>query len=198
MKPTLQVRQSQQLTLTPQLQQAIRLLQLSTLEVNQEVENMLNENPMLELDDDSGEQTFSFDNTSAPAAEAESAEAHEEPAAPLSEEEWAAEWSSSEWSDPSYSSSGSSEDEEGIHAEMAADGPTLREHLIWQLSMSQLGEDDKRIISLLIDALDENGYLAQPLQEIAELLPEQLEISLDDLETALTQLQNLGVPGVGA
>lgn len=198
MKPTLQLRQSQQLTLTPQLQQAIRLLQLSTLEVNQEVEHMLNENPMLELDDDSGEQPYSFDNTASPVAEAESANTRDEGAELPSEEEWAAEWSSGEWGDSSYSSSGPSEDEDGIHAEMAADGPTLREHLIWQLNMSQLGEDDKKIVNLLIEALDENGYLTQPLQEIAELLPEQLEISLDDLETGLAQLQNLGVPGIGA
>jgi len=81
---------------------------------------------------------------------------------------------------------------------MAADTPSLREHLLWQLNMSQLDARDKKIIGLLIDALDENGYLAQPLEEIAELLPPELDITLDDLETALSQLQHLDEPGIGA
>jgi RNA polymerase sigma-54 factor len=194
MKPALTLRQSQQLALTPQLQQAIRLLQLSTLEVNQEVEHLLAENPMLERDDDEGEQIYSHGDAPAASAE-ERPDTAEEPDRGSGDEEWAGD----EWGESAYSSSGQSEDEgEETHAEVAAESPSLREHLLWQLNMSQLGEADKRIVGLLVDALDENGYLAQPLQEIAELLPEQLEITLDDLETALTQLQNLGVPGVGA
>ncbi len=85
-----------------------------------------------------------------------------------------------------------------VYAEVVADTPSLREHLIWQLNMRSLDERDKKIIGMLIDALDDNGYLAQPLEEIAELLPQELEITLDDLETALVQLQNLGNPGIGA
>ena len=76
--------------------------------------------------------------------------------------------------------------------------PSLREHLLWQLNMSQLDPRDKKIVGLLIDALDENGYLAQPLEEIVELLPEELDITLDDLETALAQLQHLDEPGIAA
>lgn len=74
----------------------------------------------------------------------------------------------------------------------------MREHLLWQLNMSQLDSRDKKIISLLVDALDENAYLSQPLQEIVELLPLELDITLDDLETALVQLQHLDEPGIGA
>ena len=55
---------------------------------------------------------------------------------------------------------------------------------------------DQKIIGLLIDALDDNGYLAQPLEEIAEMLPAELDITLDDLETALVQLQHLDQPGM--
>ena len=81
---------------------------------------------------------------------------------------------------------------------MAADKPSMREHLNWQLNMSMLEERDKQIVGLLIDALDDNGYLAQPLEEIVEFLPAELDITLDDLETALVQLQHLDEPGIGA
>ncbi len=194
MKHALQLRQSQQLTLTPQLQQAIRLLQLSTLEISQEVARLLDENPMLEREDDDGELPYAHgDAASSPSAENSAANTEEPQQQPPED------WQGEEWNEPSFSSTGASDDEEEeIHGEVVADTPSLREHLIWQLNMSQLGAHDRKIIGLLIDALDENGYLAQPLHEIAELLPEQLDITLDDLETALTQLQNLGVPGVGA
>ncbi|MBI5659539.1 MAG: RNA polymerase factor sigma-54 [Nitrosomonadales bacterium] len=194
MKPALQLRQSQQLALTPQLQQAIRLLQLSTLEINQEVAHLLDENPMLEREDDDSEQPYAHGDAPS-SSPAESADASAESDRQPQEDDRPGD----EWGESSFSSSGASDDEEEEpHGEVAADAPSLREHLIWQLNMSQLGGGDKKIVGLLIDALDENGYLSQPLQEIAELLPEQLEITLDDLETALAQLQNLGVPGVGA
>ena len=194
MKQALQLRQSQQLTLTPQLQQAIRLLQLSTLEINHEVARLLEENPMLEREDDDAALPYAHGDA-ASTSPAENTATKDE--APQQAEE---EWSKNEWSEPSFSagSTSSDDDDEDTHAEVVAGAPSLREHLIWQLSMSQIDERDKKIIGLLIDALDENGYLAQPLEEIAELLPQELDVTLDDLETALTQLQNLGEPGIGA
>ena len=193
MKQALQLRQSQQLTLTPQLQQAIRLLQLSTLEINQEVARLLEENPMLEREDDDAALPYAHGDAVS-TSPAESTATKDE--APQQAEE---EWSKNEWNEPSFSAGNTSDDdEEDVHAEIVADTPSLREHLIWQLNMSQLDERDKKIIGLLIDALDENGYLAQPLEEIAELLPQELDVTLDDLETALMQLQNLGEPGIGA
>ena len=194
MKQALQLRQSQQLTLTPQLQQAIRLLQLSTLEVNQEVARLLEENPMLEREEDDSGQPYAHGDA-ASASPAENTAANTE----ISPQQPAEEWPKEEWGEPSFSAAGAQDDdEEENRPEVVANTPSLREHLIWQLNMSQLDARDNRIIGLLIDALDENGYLAQPLAEIAELLPQQLDITLDDLETALTQLQNLGEPGIGA
>ncbi|CAG0938612.1 RNA polymerase sigma-54 factor [Gallionellaceae bacterium] len=195
MKQSLQLRQSQQLTLTPQLQQAIRLLQLSTLEMNQEVARLLDENPMLEREDDHA-QSYAHGDAAASSPTENSSDASADNEAPQHhEEEWRQQ---EEWNEPSFSASGASDDEEESRTEVVADNPSLREHLIWQLNMSQLDARDKNIIGLLIDALDDNGYLAQPLEEIAELLPEQLDITLDDLETALTQLQHLDEPGIGA
>lgn len=191
MKPALQLRQSQQLLLTPQLQQAIKLLQLSTLEINQETARLLDENPFLEREDDNGNQTYSGSSSSEPV----SSNSSNETPAPESESRA----SETDWSEPSFASSAPSpDDEDEGYGEVAADRPSMREHLLWQLNMSQLDSRDKKIISLLIDALDENAYLSQPLQEIVELLPLELDITLDDLETALVQLQHLDEPGIGA
>ena len=193
MKPALQLRQSQHLTLTPQLQQSIRLLQLSTLEVNQEVERLLDENPLLEREEDDAELPYAHGDAAAPATP-EIIATNNEASSQSSE----VDWSKEDWNESTFSSAGPAEEDEENYSEVVADTPSLREHLIWQLNMSQLDERDKKIIGMLIDALDENGYLAQPLEEIAELLPEELDITLDDLETALVQLQNLGNPGMGA
>ncbi|MBI1174844.1 MAG: RNA polymerase factor sigma-54 [Sideroxydans sp.] len=187
MRPALQLRQSQQLALTPQLQQSIRLLQLSTMEINQEVARLLDENPLLEREDEDSAQSYSSAETSSTASTTESTSPHEE-AHPAAEE----------WGEPSFAASSSPDDEDEPRSEVAAELPSLREHLLWQLNMSTLDARDKKIVGLLIDALDENGYLSQPLQEIVELLPPELEISLDDLETALAQLQYLDEPGLGA
>lgn len=191
MKPALQLRQSQQLLLTPQLQQAIKLLQLSTLEINQETARLLDENPFLEREDDNGNQTYSGSSST----ESVTPNSHNETPAPETESRA----SETDWPEPSFSSSAASpDDEDEGYGEVAADRPSMREHLLWQLNMSQLDSRDKKIISLLIDALDENAYLSQPLQEIVDLLPQELDISLDDLETALIQLQHLDEPGIGA
>lgn len=190
---SLQLRQSQHLALTPQLQQAIRLLQLSTLEVNQEVARLLDENPLLEREDEDAAQHYALGSTT---AVTENAAGHDE-----IQERSDGDWVNEDWGTPSFSATGGSDDEDeggGSRPEFAAETPTLREHLLWQLNTSQHNEHDKQIIGLLIDALDDNGYLAQPLEEIAEMLPEQLDISLDDLETALVQLHHLDEPGIGA
>jgi RNA polymerase sigma-54 factor len=193
MKVGLQLRQSQQLTLTPQLQQAIRLLQLSTLEVNQETERLLNENPFLDRDDDVTGQPFIQANSAAEAQTSISNKKNEPEAA-----ERDVDPKDSDWAIPSFSAAASPDDEDAGYGEMAADKPSMREHLNWQLNMSMLEERDKQIVGLLIDALDDNGYLAQTLEEIVEFLPAELDITLDDLETALVQLQHLDEPGLGA
>jgi RNA polymerase sigma-54 factor len=182
--------------LTPQLQQAIKLLQLSTLEINQETARLLDENPFLEREDDSTNQTYSGNSSSDIPAPSGSTETSSAPAETESRKD-----DGNEWPEPTFSSSSSSsgpDDEDDGYSEVAAEKPSMREHLLWELNMSQMDPRDKKIIGLLIDALDENAYLSQPLEEIFELLPPELDISLDDLETALVQLQYLDAPGIGA
>ena len=192
MKPTLQLKQSQQLTLTPQLQQAIRLLQLSTLEVNQEVARLLDENPLLEREDEDAMQPYAHGDAASTSV-VDSTEVKDEISQQGDED-----WVKDDWNEPSFSAASGPDDEKEVRGEVAAETPSLREHLIWQLNMSQHDVRDRQIIGLLIDALDVNGYLAQPLEEIAEMLPQELDITLDDLETALVQLQHLDQPGIAA
>ena len=170
-----------------QLQQAIRLLQLSTLEVNQESERLLNENPFLDRDDDYPAQPFLPADRPTQTQTSASSERNDENTSV--ERELAR--NDTDWGTPSFSASGNNDDEDAGFSELAADKPSLRDHLIWQVNLSQLEERDKQIVCLLIDALDDNAYLSQPLEEIAEFLPAELDITLDDLETALVQLLSL-------
>jgi len=186
MKPSLQFRLSQHLTLTPQLQQSIRLLQLSTVELNQEIDRMLMENPALEREDAEGEP-----GAAAPApapAGGSSTSSSTEPATP--DADWSVDIASS-WRGPD-------DDDEGDRSFTAPDTPTLRDHLRGQLSLTNLGDRDRVFVQLLIDALDEDGYLTQPLEEIAALLPAEAEAAFEELGIALRHLQNLEPAGVGA
>ncbi|HYL91257.1 MAG TPA: RNA polymerase factor sigma-54 [Burkholderiales bacterium] len=190
MKPSLQFRLSQHLTLTPQLQQSIRLLQLSTVELNQEIDRLLMENPALEREDveDSGEAPAAPAAGSAPPSSPEPAEA---PPAP-----------DTDWSDLTTSWRTSESDEEGERSFTPPDTPTLRDHLHAQLSLTKLNPRDRIFVELLIDALDEDGYLTQPLEEIVALLPAEAEADpesfLGELSIALQHLQHFEPAGVGA
>lgn len=199
MKHSLQLKLSQHLTLTPQLQQSIRLLQLSTLELNQELETILQENPLLERTDNNGESLDSPEQEFT-GSQSESSTPSEEPrteAAPESEFNATSEdFQQADWGDES--SYGSGDETEDHDSPLAAEMPTLRQHLLWQLNLSQLSERDSKLVTLLIEALDEDGYLTQDLGELVALLPPELEIYPVDLQIALKHLQNLDPPGVGA
>lgn len=204
MRPTLQLKLSQHLTLTPQLQQSIRLLQLSTLEMNQEIERMVQENPLLELDDNPEYQNFQADHSS-PLAESEGAsESQSESQGDAIVTEYDADTKigsidESDWFEGGVSSRGTSDDDDDHEfPQQAADSPSLREHLNLQVNLSQITERDRGIVGLLIDSLNDDGYLTQDLEELVSLLPSELEIDLDDLHTALEYLQHLDPPGIGA
>ena len=193
MKQTLQLKLSQQLTLTPQLQQSIRLLQLSTLELNQELEKFLMENPLLERDDVEPEPMLPPLNGAG--REEQIAAASEAPASDTPPGESA----DIDWFTDAPSSGPRREDgEESEYPQLAASTPTLGEHLLGQLALTQLSARDRSVVSTLIAALDENGYLSQSLEEIAELLPPELEVGLDELHIGLNHLQSFDPTGVGA
>jgi RNA polymerase sigma-54 factor len=195
MKQTLQLKLSQHLTLTPQLQQSIRLLQLSTTELNQELEKFLTENPLLEREDAETEPAHApLNGESASTVQAPAEESGAENPSPAD-----AFPADIDWSGGSGPSAGSRDDsDEGDFPQVAADSPSLREHLLKQLSLTQLEQRDRNLVAFLVEALNDDGYLTQPLEELALLLPEELQIEPEELQIALKHLQNFDPTGVGA
>lgn len=162
---------------------------------------MLEENPMLETADESASGTFSHPATPlTPGSAANAAEPEQTDSSESGTDNFDLDTfgnGSADWNSGGGVSRGT-DDEDDSFPEQAAEQASLREHLHVQLTTSSLDEKDRKVVGLLIDALDENGYLAQDLEELAELLPAELDITLDDLETALVQLQHMDQPGLGA
>jgi RNA polymerase sigma-54 factor len=216
MKPSLQLRFSQQLALTPQLQQSIRLLQLSTLELNQELEQILAENPLLErLDDPLADcarisPNGSLDH-SGPGIDHEGDAASPPPPAERAEvpDDGADRGESGpsddghadhglEWGADGRGSRSEQDDDEREFPQVATTGDTLREHLMRQLAGTGGSRRDKALVTLLIDELDADGYLRASLDELMEALPDELEIEPEELSGALRMLQSFDPSGVGA
>ena len=193
MKQTLQLKLSQHLALTPQLQQSIRLLQLSTLELNQEIDNFLQDNPLLEREDEPAPEAPLF-AASGDALQAPS----EQPEGALPEPNFGDNGPADWLGESGPSSRDERNDDEPSYAEIQAAATSLRDHLGAQLAMMPLSERDRSLVRLLIEALDDDGYLAQSLEELAEMLPPELEVDLDELQIALKHLQNFDPPGIGA
>ncbi|MCF8151367.1 MAG: RNA polymerase factor sigma-54 [Burkholderiaceae bacterium] len=196
MRQGLQLRLSQHLALTPQLQQSIRLLQLSTLELNAEIDQALQDNPLLERDEP-GEPVFN------PGAEPATTAQSATPAEPEERQEarggddegWGMDFSGSHGQrDPN--------DDDLDSGESQAASTSLREHLGTQLAMTQLPDRERALVSFLIEALNDDGYLTQPLDELVSLLvnddDEMRETLLDELGIALCHLQNFDPPGIAA
>jgi len=203
-KQTLQLKLSQHLTLTPQLQQSIRLLQLSTLELNAEVERMLQENPLLEKEEAEGEeespQEFPLATRERPAEpEHESRGGDDEPEErPLDVTQAADPSDVADYTSPDTDwGGGAPPDDDEFYPQQAATS-SLRDHLLEQLSLLNLDGRDREIVGTLIDAVNEDGYLTSTLEEIAEMFPADAELGADELRIALNFLQSFEPVGVGA
>ncbi|MFZ2268186.1 MAG: RNA polymerase factor sigma-54 [Azonexus sp.] len=208
MKPALQLKLSQHLALTPQLQQSIKLLQLSTVEMQQEIERYLLENPMLEREDEAGGEAFGaaqqFDSPTNEVTRAEPPEERERepreerdqqevPSAPseVDDDRWTSDAGT-------FTGAGRDEDDDSDSQDIHAGTTSLRDHLGWQLGMTQLTERDRSLVRFLIEALDDDGYLSTPLEELWETLPPEYEIELEELEIALHHIQHFDPTGIGA
>jgi RNA polymerase sigma-54 factor len=168
MGPAIALRLRQHLTLTPQVQQALRLLQMSALEFAQEMEQALTSNPFLE------------ENAEAPASrEAASAVddvvVPQEPASPGISDREQEEWS------------GASDAQ-----------PTLQEHLREQLMISQMGGRDRALAHMIVDSLDDDGYFKADFEELAAMVPAEHDVRAEDFEAALRLVQSLDPAGVAA
>jgi RNA polymerase sigma-54 factor len=220
MKQSLDLRIGQHLTITPQLQQAIRLLQLSSLELQQEIQEALESNPLLEEKEDEvadgpkaeGEAGAESETPaeaevtmtdSLESGDGASLDADADPMQPtdmaqttLDEGGGEAEWDEG-FDLPIASSTRSDDDLPDIDARNSLP-LTLRSHLAWQMQMMPMSEGDRRIAEALIDAISEDGYLSAKIEEIQQALGGDPEVTPEEIEAILHLIQNFDPIGVGA
>ncbi|ONN71559.1 RNA polymerase factor sigma-54 [Pseudomonas oryzihabitans] len=214
MKPSLVLKMGQQLTMTPQLQQAIRLLQLSTLDLQQEIQEALESNPMLERQEE-GED---FDQSDASGEGDELANPggteinFKETSVATNEMADESEWSEripsdselpvdTAWEDiyqTSASSLPSNDDDEWDFTTRTSAGESLQTHLLWQLNLAPMSDLDRLIALAIIDGIDTDGYLQESLEDIHASLDPELEVDLDEVEVVLRRVQQFEPAGVAA
>jgi len=227
MRPGLQLKISQQLTMTPQLQQAIKLLQLSTLELRQEVIEQLYSNPLLEMDEDQGQPDSQEQNSEQQDAEKPSTEGQDvnfdtdDPSLhstaadatelTVTESEASSDWDKDSFQDlpvdanwdevyssPAPASSGGGE----INLEQVYQvTESLQDHLHWQLNLTPFSDRDREIAEAFIDAINDNGFINSNLEDITHHIdyqdPEDA-LEEDELVAVLKRLQQFDPPGVFA
>ena len=203
MKPSLQLKLGQQLAMTPQLQQAIRLLQLSTLDLQQEIQDALDSNPLLEVEEG---------NEDAAVSEEKPVNEEKEPSVEVSEPEVSdsseliekSEISSeleidTTWDDVYSANSGSTglalDDDAPIY--QGETTQSLQDYLIWQLDLTPFSDTDRTIAMALIDAIDDYGYLTVSTQDILESFDNE-EIELDEIEAVRKRVQQFDPLGVAS
>lgn len=210
MKMSLQLKMGQQLTMTPQLQQAIKLLQLSTLDLQQEIHQALESNPMLELiEDDDGDDEIN--NAESEIRQLEIVTNHAEQldsdqVSGLNEEETT--WqeaapnelaADSNWDDI-YPSTFSTSSYEGDNFDFESNNSvaeSLQDYLLWQLNLTHLSDQDNAIALALIDAIDANGMLTVDVDAIHSGLVQNIDVDVDEVLTVLHRIQQFDPVGVG-
>lgn len=214
MKQSLQLKIGQQLTMTPQLQQAIRLLQLSTLDLQQEIQSALESNPLLEISEEEEDSSANSEDDSLHTASAETASSSHDDSdsadvADHAEDNWSDSIpdelvTDSSWSDTYQTSGSGSSSHDGSDwdpGDNDTSEDTLIDHLTWQLNLTPMSANDHTIAEAIIDGIDADGYLTVSIDELQEGLkehyPEQFgEIESDEIEAVLHRLQQFDPPGV--
>ncbi|MFC6441153.1 RNA polymerase factor sigma-54 [Bowmanella sp. JS7-9] len=195
MKPSLQLKFSQQLTMTPQLQQAIRLLQLSTLDLQQEIQEALDSNPLLEMEE-GGEVASNNEHEEFTSSDqldtGEALEKNELPDELPIDSTWDEYYSASSAPAPAVAS----DDEQVFQGETT---DSIQDHLLWQMRLTHFSETDAAIAVAIIDSVDDSGYLTCSAEDIlASLAMEEEEIELDEVECVLKRIQMFDPVGVAA
>jgi len=215
MKQSLQLRIGQQLTMTPQLQQAIRLLQLSTLELQTEIQEALESNPMLEVEDENqsseaedaaGNRENSDDNRSQDKDNQADALSGDTDTVDINDNQQIPDDLpvDSVWDDiydlPSSAPASSGDDDRAREflENQSGDNDGLIEHLQWQLQVTTMSNVDRAIAMSIIDAIDEDGYLKESVEDIHSGLVDELDIELDEVEAVLHLIQHFDPVGVAA
>ena len=193
LKQGLSVKMGQSLSMTPQLQQAIRLLQLSSIELQQEIQEQIETNPLLERTSD----VLNENNHNEESLEQETTSPQESTVIPEElniDTSWDEIYDPSWKSSQSYSESSASELIDTLHASPQ----TLRTHLQEQIDLSHLSIIDKEIASTIIAYIDPNGFLTEPLEQIFYALEDKLLIDEHEIYVILNYIQHLDPIGVGA
>ena len=207
MKLSLQLKLGQQLAMTPQLQQAIKLLQLSTLDLQQEIHQALESNPMLELiegiedDENSAKETDTDSEPASQTADSPDSNTLDNP----EEDYWQNEIPKdlevdSNWDDIYTNSPPPSQIFEADDFDFESRNSveeTLQDHLLWQLNLTPMSESDEAIAMAIIDAIDPNGWLTVDLESILAGFDPALEIELDEVVAVLHRIQQFDPIGVG-
>ena len=206
MKQSLDLKLGQHLTITPQLQQAIRLLQLSSIELQQEIQEALETNPLLEeneKEEEIPEIKSEADNANTDSLDRTEASSDDESETSVTDVE-SNEEADNDWTEnfesmtaPTGSRTASDDDYPDIDARNSPP-QTLHDHLSWQMQMTPFSDNDKQIAMALIDAINEDGYLSCKLEEIQQALSKNLSVEIDEIEAVLHQIQNFDPIGVGA
>ncbi|CAM8279952.1 RpoN DNA-directed RNA polymerase specialized sigma subunit, sigma54 homolog [Candidatus Methylopumilus universalis] len=186
MKQNLQFKASQHLSLTPQLQQSIKLLQMSSVELNQELEILIQQNPLIEMLEEDEEDVKDIAITPQEETSFEILN-DQEIQDPIYEHE--INWDEEYTKDNNYIDSND-------YRESAAQ--TLKQYLEDIFHLIPIGEKDQAIISLLIDSINEDGYLEEPLDYFLSSIPKEYEVSIEEIESLLKLLQKQAPPGIGA
>ena len=205
MKQTLQLRMGQTLAMTPQLQQAIKLLQLSSVDLQQEIQQVLDSNMMLEIADEDSAPVIRGENLSEPQTENADTSYRElgDMDAPSDiPQELAVDisWDELYDSSASYSATGpsGSQDFEDFSLQRAP-AQTLHDVLEWQMELTRFSDRDYAIAAAIIDSINDDGYLGSALEDIHQGLLSQLQnLELDEVQAVLHRIQNFDPAGVGA
>ncbi len=208
MKASLQLKIGQSLTMTPQLQQAIRLLQLSSIELQAEVQDALESNMMLEVDDGEAKQNSSEENTSKNEEVKLDTEASEQAdQVPEMNQDTIPDelpvdsgWEDVYDSTPSFAKPSSDNNGYDGFENQDSSEKTLREHLEWQLNLTPTSDSDKVIAMTIIDSLDDDGYLTETLEEILAAIDDNdlEEVGVEEVEAVLRMIQSMDPVGIAS
>ncbi|MCV6606311.1 MAG: RNA polymerase factor sigma-54, partial [Porticoccaceae bacterium] len=221
MKPSLQLKIGQHLTMTPQLQQAIRLLQLSSLDLQQEIQQALYDNPLLELAEEEEHKKAQQEQST----ESNEQQSNNSQAEQSTDSEVAADgdWDNkipddlpvdASWDDlyetasiasPTRQTNSSGESRDFDSFQAVSD--SLQDHLLWQLNLTPMSDSDRIVAAAIIDAIGDDGFLNLPIEDIWQGLvdsnqpqdqPEEEQLELDEVMAVLRRIQNFDPVGVGA
>ena len=188
LKPSLQLKLGQQLTMTPQLQQAIRLLQLPALELQAHIRELLETNVMLEPLEEA-EVTGTFETLVTAAEQPKSAERAAESTVEVLDG-----WG--EHSAGPAETAWNADDDEREKEYADSTGQSLQDHLLWQLELAHLAPRELAIARAIVDAVSDDGYLTESLEEIGNTLRPELECATAEIAAVLARVQALDPPGV--